>query len=372
MTATRVSATSPLAGNVVSASLISAIARDSFWLSKMGSASKDAPYPVQYRDELEKKGAAEVSYDIVMQLSGRPVRGGDVAEGTATALKIATDKMYIDQLRKVVDTGDAMSDQRTVHDLKKLGINALGDYMARLTDEMVGMYVGGRRGTNADFIEPLNYTGHANNPLEEPDAKHIMFPNAAITAASGLTTGDVVTREFIERGLTRVKTQGGGSDGLVRMRPIKTPMGMKFAVLLHPWQVHTLRNTVGEGQWLDITKYASAAQGKDSPLFTGNLGMIKDGVLWEHETVTLGLGGAGNAVKTARALILGRHAAQIAYGRKPTRTDPNGMKYFTVDQEYDFGDKSESLIGTIIGVKKVRYDGNDHGVMALETAVSEV
>lgn len=369
---TYVSRDSALNNKNISVALAVEAARESFWMSKMGSGEPEAPYPLQMLTDLEKEAGDQVTYDIVMQIGGAPVKGRDSAEGTATAMKLFTDTLYIDQFRKVVDVGDTMTRQRTKHNLPQLARRGIAEYMARYMDELCGMYAAGRRGINSDFIEPTSFTGHAGNALQAPDALHKMYAAVGVTADTGLTSTDKMSRAFVERLNTRVSTQGGGTAGVPRMRPITTPKGPRFVLVLHPWQIYDLKTTTGEGGWLDITKAAAGAEGSGSPLFTGMIGMIGGTVLQESTTITLYGGyGAGANVLGARALMLGRHAVELAFGAKGRRMQDR-VKYFIVDEPRDFGDKQELLAGAVVGVKKVRYNGMDHGIYAAESAVTEV
>lgn len=56
-----------------------------------------------------------------------------------------------------------MSRKRTAHDMRMIAKNRLGDYFARLVDELFFMYLSGARGINQDFIEGTDFTGFARN-----------------------------------------------------------------------------------------------------------------------------------------------------------------------------------------------------------------
>jgi N4-gp56 family major capsid protein len=115
--------------------------------------------------------------------------------------------------------------------------------------------------------------------------------------------------------------------------------------------------------WLDIQKAAAAAEGRKNPIFLGGLGMINNIVLHSHESVIrFSDYGAGTNVAAARALFLSRQAAVVAYGTA------GGLRYSWKEEEDDYGNEPTIVAGTIIGVKKTRFNNRDFGVIAIDTA----
>src|SRR5690606_31786130 len=91
-------------------------------------------------------------------------------------------------------------------------------------------------------------------------------------------------------------------------------------------------------------------------------------------TATAGTTTAEAGTKIERAILLGAQALATAFGRSGEKE--NGGMYFSLHTEKkDHNNKEEHSLAWMNGKKKVRFKGsdgriNDHGVIALDTAVS--
>jgi N4-gp56 family major capsid protein len=94
--------------------------------------------------------------------------------------------------------------------------------------------------------------------------------------------------------------------------------------------------------------------------------MIGGAVLHKHRSVIrFSDYGAGGNVSAARALLLGRQAAVVAYGTS------GGMRYTWKEKMKDFDNEPAVSAGCIFGVKKTRFNGRDFGVMSIDTAAKD-
>ena len=137
-----------------------------------------------------------------------------------------------------------------------------------------------------------------------------------------------------------------------------------------------MRTATGTGSWLDIQKAAASAEGRNSPLFKGALGMYRGVILHSHRNVirlddTCGM---NTGVTGARALFMGAQAGVVAFGSPGTN-----LRFDWHEETRDNGDKVVITTSSIFGTKKVRFDMNgdgtpdtDFGVFALDTAVTVV
>lgn len=75
--------------------------------------------------------------------------------------------------------------------------------------------------------------------------------------------------------------------------------------------------------------------------------------------------GSGSNVAAARALLLGRQAAVVAYGTA------NGMRYSWEENTKDYGNEPTVASGFIGGIKKTRFNGKDFGVLSIDTAAAD-
>ena len=341
-------------------------ARESYYGNRLVGTGADAQTPFVALTDLESKAGDTISYDLNLQLRGRPVYGDGRITGTEEALRHATDTIKIDLVAKSVSAGRTMSQKRTLHNLRTTAKDRQRDFWGRWNDEMCSMYLSGSRGVNADFIEGEYFTGYAGNALYAPDADHLLFGGTA-TAYNDIDTADGFDLRLIDRAVTKSAVMGGGATNIPRIRPMKINGEDRFVCIMHPYQWHATKVNTSTGQWLDIQKAAAGAVGNSSPIFRGSEGMYNGVVIHKHNTVIkFDDAGVGLNVPAARALFLGRQAGAIAYG-----TPGDGMRLKWREDVEDRGRELVVTVDTCSGHKKTRFtvDGTarDFGVLALDT-----
>lgn len=350
------------------------VGKTSYWNKKMMGVGIKAQTPLQTLPHLENDAGDNISYDLVMQLKMKPIRGDNVLRGKEEDLKFYTDNLYIDQLRGGVNTGGKMSRKRTIHDMRDIARAREAEWWARLFDETIMCYLAGARGVNDDFIEDTDFTGYASNAFVAPDDKHIMYGGAATSKAT-LVAGvspDVIDLALIDKAAARATVMGGGTQKLPALQPIKIDGEEHFVLVMHPYQAYDLRRNAATGQWLDIQKALTTAEGAKNPIFKGGLGMYNNVILHEHKNVVVFDDyGAGGNIKAARALFLGRQAGVVAYGSPGT-----GQRFDWHEETEDRGNQVVITTSSIFGVKKAAFniDGTsrDFGVMALDTNYTDL
>lgn len=342
----------------------------SYFNSRFMARGAEAEVPIQILTDLESDAGEQISYDLLAELRMAPVEGEDNLEGKEEQQRFYTDTIYIDQARCGVNTGGRMTRKRTLHDLREKAKRQQSSWWARLQDELLFIYLSGARGINANFLLPLGYTGRASNALASPDSNHNIFGGNA-TAFNNIDSGDKFDLAVIDRAKTKADSQGGGATDIPVLQPCKIDGNETFVCVMHTFQEDDLRTNTGTGNWLDIQKAAAAAEGRNSPLFKGSLGMHRGVILHSHRNVIrFNTAGAGGNVEAARALFLGSQAAVVAYGSPGT-----GLRYSWHEETRDNGDKVVISTSSIFGAKKVRFttDGagaQDFGAFALDTAAA--
>lgn len=353
---------SPMAQKRWSGQLFLETIKKSYWDKFEGRSENSV---IMVKNDLASDAGDRVSYDISVQLRGKPTSGDDRLKGNEEGLKFFTDEVIIDQLRKSVSAGGKMTRKRTSHDLRKVAKDRLSDYWAQYIDEMKFIYMSGSRGINEDFIEDESYTGHAKNPLRQPDSQHLMFGGAATSKAT-ITAGDTMSRSLVEKCVVKCRMIKARDRNSANMVPIMVDGAKHFVMIMSPYQEHDMRQEAGEKGWLEVQKARAAAEGKANPIFVGGLGMINNCVLHSHESVIrYNDYGAGQNVNAARALFLGRQAAVIAYG------SPGGMRFTWKEETDDFGNEPVVAAGTILGLTKVQFNNRDFGVISVDTAATD-
>lgn len=371
MAQTNIPVNDPKAIKKQSAFLAVDVGKTSYFTRKFAGKGIEAQTPIQILPHLESEAGDQISYDLVMQLRMKPVRGEmERLRNKEEPLRTYTDQLYIDMLRGGVDGGGRMTRKRTIHDLRKIAHARQVEWWARVLDEAMFIYLSGARGVNPEFIEDTDFTGYAGNSLSAPDAAHIIYGGDATSKAT-LAAEDTMKVGLIDRWKAKAGTMGGGITGIPQIQPCEIDGEPHYVMLMHPWQAYNLRQDTGSTGWLEIQKAAAGAEGSKSPIFKGSLGMHNGVVLHEHRNVIrFSDYGAGSNVAAARALFLGRQAGVIAYGN-----GGEGRRFWWHEEMEDRDNIVVMTTGTIVGIKKTTFtiDGvtRDFGVGATDTACAD-
>lgn len=341
----------------------------SYFNSRFMGRGEAAEVPIQILTELESDAGEQITYDLLAEMKMAPVEGEDNLEGNEEAQKFFTDQIWIDQARCGINTGGRMTRKRTLHNLREKARRQQSNWWGRVHDELIFIYLSGKRGVNPNFVFPSVYAGRANNSLVAPDSNHILYGDNA-TAYNNIDAADKFDLRLVDRAMTRAQTQGGGATGIPVLQPCKIDGNETFVCVMHTWQEDDLRSNTSTGQWLDIQKAAAAAEGRNSPLFKGSLGMYRGVILHSHRNVIrTSDAGAGGNVEAARALFMGAQAGVVAFGSPGTN-----LRFDWHEETRDNGDKVVISTSSIFGTKKASFniDGTvqDFGLFSLDTAAA--
>lgn len=362
MSATVFGTSDPKTQKKWSANLALDVVQQAYWSKFIGDSDNSI---IQKKTDLESDTGDRISFDLCVQLRNQPTFGDAKLAGKTEGLKFFTDEVVIDQVRHGVDCGGKMSRKRIVHDVRKTAKGRLGDYFAKLTDEFITMYLSGARGINEDFIVDTSFNGFASNALQAPDVDHILYGGSATSKAS-LTAADKMTRMIVERAQNKAKMMQARNPKTANMVPVGNGADDQYILLMSEDQAFDLR-TADTAGWVDFQKAAAACEGRNNPIFKGGLGLLGNTVLHSHRTVVrFSDYGAGSNVNAARALFLGRQAGVIAYGNAG-----GGMRFTWEEEVDDFGNNPQVATGTILGMKKARFNGSDFGVISIDTAAKD-
>lgn len=333
--------------------------KKSYWTRKFVGRSENSV--VQQKTELESDAGDRVSFDLSVQLRGKPTTGDNRVKGREENLRFFTDEVAIDQIRHAVSAGGKMTRKRTAHDLRRVARDRLSDYWAQYMDELYFVYLSGARGINEDFIEDTDYQGHAGNPLQAPDAGHQLYGGSATSKAT-ITSTDTMSRTAIEKAAVHARMMRSLDPSTANMLPIDIDGESHYVLLMSPFQQYQLRTESGAGGWLEIQKAAAAAEGRNNPIFKGADGMIGNIVLQSHESaIRFNDYGASQNLPAARALLMGKQAGVVAYGTA------GGLRFTWKEEVDDYGNEPTVVAGTVLGVKKTRFNSRDFGLSAIDT-----
>lgn len=349
----------PKAQKKWSGQLMIATTAKSYWDRRFIGESDE--FCIQKLTDLESDAGDTITYDLSVQLRGKPTYGDNRMQGSEENLRFFSDQVIIDQIRKSVSAGGKMSRKRTAHNIRKIAKDRLSDYWSEFYDQMLFIYLSGARGINENFIEDVAWTGHAGNPIQAPTADHILYGGDATSKAT-IDSADKMTRDLVERAEVKASMLAAVDPANARLLPLTIEGEKRYVCIMSKFQEHDLRAETGERGWLDIQKAAAASEGRNNPIFKGSLGMIKGTVLHSHENVIrFSDYGASNNAPAARALFLGRQAGVIAFGAV------GGFRFQWTEELVDHGNEPQISGGLIVGCKKARFNNRDFGVVALDT-----
>ncbi|MGQ5522924.1 N4-gp56 family major capsid protein [Chitinimonas sp. PSY-7] len=361
MAQTIVGLNDPKAVKRYSVGLAADTARKSYYSRKFIGKNRATGAMILRKDELESDAGDKIQFDLSMRLKGAPIRGDDRAEGMQENLRFYTDTIYIDQLRKPVSAGGRMTRKRTLHDLRQVAKDRASDYWSQLQDELFSIYLSGARGNNPDFIWESDFKGHATNPVQEPDADHILYGGKAKSKAS-IGNDDKMSRNLVERAASRAATLNAINTDNIRLQPLKIEGEDHYVCVMSEYQAFSMRTSSTANDWADIQKAAATAEGRNNPLFKGNMGMINNVILHKYEgVITFNDYGADMKQPAARALFLGAGAGLVAYGSS------SGQRFDWHEETVDLGNEPVIDTSCIFGVKKARFADRDFAVIALDT-----
>lgn len=334
------------------------------YFSRNGFIGRGAEYIIDRKVDLESDEGDRIQFDLSPNLQGEMVEGDDTVEGTEEQLRFHEDEVRIDQARKGTDAGGRMSRKRTLHDLRAIAKSKTARFISEWFDELMMVYLSGTlAGINEDAKVKRAFAG---NPIQAPDAAHILFGGTANSKAT-LEANHTMGRDLIERLAVKPRMMSAINPDVVKIEPVIVEGKKTYCLVMSPWQTHSLRTEKGELTWGDIQKAKTTHEGAANPLIKGGQGMIAGVVLHEHENVRrFNDYGASGTVSASRALFLGAQAGALAYGQA------GGVGRFTwVEETKDAGNRVAIYAGVITGFKKTRFNGYDYGVIAVDTAAKD-
>jgi N4-gp56 family major capsid protein len=320
------------------------------WIQKfVGDSSDDI---IQVFGETSKSSGDRVTVTLRMQLNGDGTAGDATLEGNEEPLTTYTDNLFVDQLRHGVRSGGKMTEQRIPWSIREEAMMGLKDWLAGRFDTAFFNHVCGYTPAT-----DLRYTGM--NAIIGADANHITRPNAKVSDET-LAAGDEMSLALIDKLVESAKLGSVNGVGPV-IRPVNVDGEDRYVVVMHTKQVTQLRTNTNAGQFLDIQKAAMTGDGSaKNPIMTGALGMYNGAVLHESTRVTNGINSTtGVPVLTARRCVLmGAQACAIGFG------EGQSFKSFDWNEElFDYGNQLGVEAGVIHGLKKLRFNSQDFGVI---------
>lgn len=366
--------------------------------------------PIVRSMDLSKGPGEEITFDLINPMGGKPIMGGDYAEGRGRSMSFSQDRLRINQTRYPISAGDTMTQQRTPHQLRTLA-RALGQsYMDRLGDQTDLVHMAGARGfhNNIEWAVPVasdpDFGRIMVNPVRAPsNNRHFMSNGSGIEtfkASAGemtIASTDLMNMDVVDS-IRVVMENMPLPPPPVIFEGDKAAMDAPLRVLLvSPDQYNAfLKSGNGQFRTLQSNAMARSQQAGMNPLFLGEAGLW-NGILIVKmpkpirfyagdeikycadpstavESSCIAPAALGTGFAVDRAILLGGQALAEAWGKN----NKSGSPFFWSEKELDHGDKLELLVGTINGRSKIRFEIDhgdskqitDYGITVIDTVVA--
>ena len=351
-------------------------AATSFWDGLTGNTSDAVIYQ---KNDFSVSEGHEIRFQFDGNLTSKAHLDKEQAWGNSEQKKLFSDKLRVRRLRWSVDNGDAF-DAVNVGDLS---ISEHGDSRSKLAD----LFIRAKDQMIFDAGQGL---------LNNEGPTHRILPSGK-TTIGGLVAADVWTYDFLLDTEDIIKSGKGYSVGGTRrpLEPYQLADGKRvWLVVIDSRASRDLRK---DQQFIDVTAMGDV-RGEGNRLIKGVIGKMGSFIFIEADTAfgvassTIGKSeveicglrhvdssglfegqpgyGAGGTIEASRALILGRSAIQIGFGKQPD---------YKWQESQDFGIKSESALEVWMNVQKTilkaenndyteaKVAGHDYGIVVVDT-----
>jgi len=303
---------------------------------------------IERRTDLEKTAGDTIKYDLLMQAKAAGVTGKNRLKDNEEALTYYQDTVIIDQLRNA-HSFDRMSQQRTIHSLRKDASLNLGEWFADKFESYMF------RALCGDTSLTHGQTAVA------PDSAHQVFCGNQATEAAVVSNTEQITLDELDYAKEKAITNSPP------MRPVRIDGGEYFVAVLHPYSITDLRLNLGSSsnaKWMEIQQYANK-RGKDNPIFTGAEGLYNGIIIYSSHHIYSPI------ANCRRNLLLGAQAGVFAVGNAYEKMDQSKMgkenMYSWYEESDDYGNEKGIAVGSIFGMKKTRFNSADYGTMVISS-----
>jgi N4-gp56 family major capsid protein len=372
-----------------------------------GNQSKTS-MPIVRADNLTKNKGDEITFHLDNPIGAYPIMGSEHAEGRGTGMSFSEDKLRVNQARFPIDMGNTMTQIRSPFDMRRMGRPKAQKLMNQYMDQSIQVHLAGARGYHDHKIEwtvPVDthpkFAEIMVNRVKAPTRNRHLVAGGGTVGELRANSGELVISTTDGLSMDVLDSVREWSD-TVALPPPPVEFDSDQAATDSPIRVF-LASPAQYSQFatdpafrgFQANAHARARLAKDHPLFLGDAGLwngililknpkpirfyagdtMKYSAAYDSEAesscVVPESFGTGFAVD--RGLLLGGQALAQAFGS----SEHSGIPFFWSEEKGDHGDKMEILIGSILGMSKIRFavdhgdhkEFTDHGVTVLDTAV---
>lgn len=364
--------------------------------------------PIVQTMDMGKGKGDELKFNFVNPVGGIPIMGGEYAAGRGEGVSLSEDRLRVNQARFPLDLGGVMDEVRSPVDIYRLAKPLLQSAMDNYEDQLSLVHMAGARGfeDNITWRIPLAADPRFNkvvvNRVKAPTKnRHFIVDGDSVqrfktnAGEVDLTTADIMKmsnvdaiRSFLGQMVLPPPPVEFDGDEMAKDSP--------FRVLLVSDAQYEKFATDPNFRNYQAQALARARNAKDHPLFRNPEVALWSGVLIvkmpkpirffagdeikyctqfdsETEAGVMVPQSFGETFAVDRAILLGGQALAKGYAK----SRHNGLPYFWKEQDDDFEDKLEAMIGGILGASKIRFAVNmgdrveftDHGATVIDTVV---
>lgn len=325
---------------------------------------------VHLKTEPKKEKGDQVTFGLRTQLTGDGVTEGTALEGREESLTTYSDALVLTQLRHAVRVAgeNTIDNQRILFDVRKEARAGLKDWYAKRMSVGFFLHAGGYTGAAYTHrgltVDPDKAVFNLGNTITAPSSSRKVFAAAGSgesnTTDEGLESDDIFDLRMIDYAKELARTAS------VPIRPVQIDGMEAYVAYLHPYQVVDLRTSTDTGQWMDFSKNAYNGRGKDSPIFTGALGMYNGVILRESEDVPPGVNSSsGASISTVRrGVFLGAQAVALGYG---TNFGEGNTAYKWVEETFDYENELGVAVNCLMGMSKIVFNSVDFGAITMSS-----
>jgi len=306
---------------------------------------------IQLLTDLDKSAGDTVYYDILLQDRSDGVNGDSRLKGFESDLTYQQDTVIINQKRHA-HAFKGMSQQRTVHDLRKDGRFSLSEWWAWFMEASAFAHLTGVSGTGEETVvgalgADTAGVDFAGNTVTALDANHLVDGTAG-----------AMSLDLIDDAVAKAKVQNP------RVSPLNINGKKCYVLYLHPYQVRSLKQeATAVRSWTDIQANAKERSGSN-PIFTDALGMYNNVILRESEFIPR------SGTNVTHGIMLGQGAGSIAFGNAWLKrgTGAGGGTFFNWrEEEDDYGNEVGVAGISCLGLKGNQFGGESYGRIGIRT-----
>ena len=310
------------------------VGKEIYFSKFMGEGPGNAIHVKQVEEGVGK----DVTFGLVLQLTGSAITGDSTLEGNEQNLATYSNTVTLNQKRLAVRDTGKFENSKVLYNFRSTALDLLKQQYAELIDEDIFSALTATTGTHAFYRADASASVYASSD-----------PKANLASADSISLNDISAMKTIAK-------LGGSAN--YKIRPVRVDGKEYYILIVHPEVAYDLFTL---SDWQTAQREAQV-RGNDNPLFSGALGVWDGVIVHSHEGISTFNDGGGASVKGARNIFMGAQAACFA--------DNSSMNW--IEKTFDYGNQLGISAGKIYGVDIADYNSKDYGVIQYMTARTDL